>query len=155
MNQVLLWLKERLELSEITLKSMGLPEPDDDIYMEISQRIIQEELRFNKEDQINLAIQSKRSMNSDQAFFFDSVISAINSNNGGLFCLDAPGGTGKTFVLNALLYAVRGDGFIALATAMSAVASKLLINGTTVHSRFKVPIDIKETSFCLYIFKLK
>ena len=60
----------------------------------------------------------------------------------------APGGTGKTFVLNALLSAVRSDGHIALGTAISAVASKLLKNGTTVHSRLKVPIQIKETSTC-------
>ena len=65
-----------------------------------------------------------------------------------MFFLDAPGGTGKTFVLNALLSAVRSDGHVALGTAISAVASKLLDNGSTVHSKLKVPIKITDTSFC-------
>ena len=47
-----------------------------------------------------------------------------------------------------LLDAVRGDGFVALATASSGVAAQLMQNGTTVHSRFKVPINVKQTSTC-------
>ena len=43
---------------------------------------------------------------------------------------------------------MRGDGLVALATASSGVASKLLHNGTTVHSRFKVPINITSSSTC-------
>ena len=44
--------------------------------------------------------------------------------------MDAPGGTGKTFILNALLSAVRSDGHVAIGTAISAVASKFLAFGT-------------------------
>ena len=51
-------------------------------------------------------------------------------------------------MLNALLSAVRSDGHIALGTAISAVASKLLQNGSTLHSKLKVPIKINETSLC-------
>ena len=40
--------------------------------------------------------------------------------------MDAPGGTGKTYLLNCILSAVRSDSHIAIATALSAVASKLL-----------------------------
>ena len=47
--------------------------------------------------------------NIEQKEFFHAVMSGINGD-GGLFCLDAPGGTGKTFVLGALLSAVRSDG---------------------------------------------
>ena len=87
-------------------------------------------------------------MNTEQSTFFEIVLKLINSELGGIFFLDAPGGTEKTFVLNALLSAVRSDGHVAIGTAISAVASKLLANGSTVHSKFKVPIQIKDTSFC-------
>ena len=149
-NKVLKWLKDRLILSEITLKSIGLPEPEYDQAEESSVRIIEEELNFDREEQRKLATLSLQTMNAEQSDFFKAVLNTINSETGKIFFLDAPGGTGKTFVLNALLSAVRSDGFVALATAMSAVASKLLLNGTTVHSRFKVPIQIKETSFCSF-----
>ena len=81
-------------------------------------------------------------MTYEQKEFFDSVIKSINDGKGGIFCLNAAGGTGKTFTLNTLLDCVRGDGFVALATASSGVAAKLLHNGTTVHSRFKIPINV-------------
>ena len=87
-------------------------------------------------------------MTEEQREFFQSVIKSINEGRGDIFCLNAAGGTGKTFTLNTLLDGVRGDGFVALATASSGVASKLLENGTTVHSRFKVPINITATSMC-------
>ena len=37
---------------------------------------------------------------------------------------------------------------VALATATSGIAATLLPGGRTVHSRFKVPIDITDTSMC-------
>ena len=39
------------------------------------------------------------------------------------FFIDAPGGTGKTFLCNALLSLVRGHGDIALACASSGIAA--------------------------------
>lgn len=39
----------------------------------------------------------------EQRRVYDLIIQRINSGEGGLFFLDAPGGTGKTFLLNLLL----------------------------------------------------
>ena len=89
-------------------------------------------------------------MNPEQRSFYDSVMFSVDSQSGGLFVLNAAGGTGKTFVLNTLLDKVRSQGSVALATASSGVASKLLNNGTTVHSRFKVPINVHATSTCSF-----
>ena len=86
-------------------------------------------------------------LNKNQRAFFDSVMAALNDDKSGrIFCLDAPGGTGKTFVLNCILNAVRADGCIGIATALSAVASQLLEGGTTLHSRLKVlhPINLVQ-----------
>ena len=60
----------------------------------------------------------------------------------------APGGTGKIFVFQALVDMLRGRGEIVLAVASSGLAALLLPSGRTVHSQFRIPIDTKEGSFC-------
>ena len=64
--------------------------------------------------------------------------------------IDARGGTGKTFVLNAILAAVRAleGGSIALAVGATGIAANLLHLGRTLHSRFKVPLNINKESVC-------
>lgn len=67
----------------------------------------------------------------------------------GQFFIDASGGTGRTFVVNALLnfLMTKRKGVIAVAT--SAVATQLLCKSRTEHSTFRVPIPCKENSTCL------
>ena len=60
------------------------------------------------------------------------------------FFLDAVGGTGKTFVLNAVLAAYRAAGVLCIATA----AATLLKGGRTAHSQFGIPIPILPNSVC-------
>ena len=55
-----------------------------------------------------------------------------------MFFLDAPGGTGKTFVANALLSFVRANGHVAMPVAASGIAALLLDGGRTVHSRMNL-----------------
>ncbi|XP_016171553.1 ATP-dependent DNA helicase PIF1-like [Arachis ipaensis] len=44
--------------------------------------------------------------------------------------------------------AIRSEGHIVLNVASSGIASLLLPNGRTAHSRFKIPLDINEDSIC-------
>ena len=64
-----------------------------------------------------------------------------------MFC---SGGTGKTFLINLLLAKVRLEGKIALATASSGIAATLLSGGRTVHSSFRVPLNlvVNEMPIC-------
>ena len=66
----------------------------------------------------------------------------ITGNDGGMLFLDAPGGTGKTFLINIILAKLRTEGKIALATASSGIAATLLTGGRTLHSTFKIPLDL-------------
>lgn len=62
---------------------------------------------------------------------------SINNNEGQILFLDAPGGTGKTFLINLLLAKVRYGGKIALAVASSSIAATILVEDRTAHSTFK------------------
>lgn len=57
---------------------------------------------------------------------------------------DVPGGTGKSFVINAILKKIRSLGKIALATASSGIADTLIQGGRTVRSTFKIPLDSQD-----------
>ncbi|SGZ28723.1 BQ5605_C027g10424 [Microbotryum silenes-dioicae] len=62
--------------------------------------------------------------------------------------VDAPGGTGKTFLEETVLARIRSEGTYALAVASSGIAALLLPKGSMAHSRFKIPIDIFDDSTC-------
>ncbi|XP_076066134.1 ATP-dependent DNA helicase Pif1-like [Oratosquilla oratoria] len=64
----------------------------------------------------------------------------VNNRRSGVFFLNAPGGTGKSFVLNLLLDTVRANSEIALAVASSGIAATVLHGGRTAHNMFKIPI---------------
>lgn len=61
-----------------------------------------------------------------------------------MFFLDGPGGTGKSFVLEQILADVRSNGNVALAVASSGIAAVLLTGGRTVHSRFRLPLQLES-----------
>lgn len=62
----------------------------------------------------------------------------------------APGGTGKTFLLQLILATVRMDNKIVLALASSGIAATLLDGGRTAHSALKLPLNMQivETPVC-------
>ena len=66
----------------------------------------------------------------------------VDDRTCGIFFLDAPGGTGKTFVISLILAAIRSKNQIVLAAASSGIAATLLEGGRTAHSALKVPINI-------------
>ncbi|KAK3743358.1 hypothetical protein RRG08_061294 [Elysia crispata] len=82
---------------------------------------------------------------ADQRYAFDRIMSTVHEGRGGIFFLDAPGGTGKTFILNLLFARVRMDNKIALAVASSGIAATLLKGERTAHSTFKIPINLMAT----------
>ncbi|CAI9303740.1 unnamed protein product [Lactuca saligna] len=89
-----------------------------------------------------------QNLNKKQKLAFDTIIGKVESNNGGAFFIDGPGGTGKTFLYRALLANIRLKAHIALATATSGIAASLLPGGRIAHSRFKIPLDLSDRSNC-------
>ena len=56
--------------------------------------------------------------------------------------LDAPGGTGKTFVLIMILAKLRMEGKVVIAVASSGIAATLLDGDRTAQAIFKLPLDL-------------
>ncbi|UYV76088.1 hypothetical protein LAZ67_13002495 [Cordylochernes scorpioides] len=86
----------------------------------------------------------------EQRRVFDAVLAKINLSQPIIIFLDAPGGTGKTFLLNLLLAMIRKEQNIAIAVASSGIAATLLAGGRTAHSVLKLPLTFAEgqTAVC-------
>lgn len=91
---------------------------------------------------------SNLTINSSQRSIYDAIEHSVLNGSGHTFFVYGYGGTGKTFLWNALLNNIRSRGKIALAVASSGIAALLLPGGRTPHSRFRIPIDIQEYSMC-------
>ncbi|AQL03309.1 hypothetical protein ZEAMMB73_Zm00001d045848 [Zea mays] len=81
---------------------------------------------------------------------YDRILSAVDTDQGGLFFVDGPGGTGKTYLYRVLLATLRGQGKIVVATATSGVAASIMPGGRTAHSRFKIPLTIDDGAICSF-----
>ncbi|KAL4112576.1 hypothetical protein QTP88_016331 [Uroleucon formosanum] len=66
----------------------------------------------------------------------------LNLGGNNLKEYDAPGGTGKTHLINILLAKVRSSYGIAITAASSGIAATLLHGGKTAHSAFKLPLNL-------------
>jgi PIF1-like helicase/Helitron helicase-like domain at N-terminus/Helicase len=99
---------------------------------------------------IDAILLKRHQLNGDQGHVFRTVTAAVNDANSShkLFFLDGPGGTGKSFTIEMILAHVRKQKKIALAVASSGIAALLLTGGKTAHSRFKLPLDLSETTTC-------
>ncbi|XP_057335011.1 uncharacterized protein LOC130673819 [Microplitis mediator] len=91
--------------------------------------------------------QNEKNLTDEQRNVYETVINSIIKKLGQLIFLDAPGGTGKTYLLNLILAKIRADGKIALAVASSGIAATLLLGGKTAHSLFKLPLDLNRDEF--------
>ncbi|XP_016206186.1 uncharacterized protein LOC107646515 [Arachis ipaensis] len=76
------------------------------------------------------------------------VDSSLLIEMGDFFFVYGHGGTGKTFLCNLMSAEIRSRGDIVLNVAPSGIASLLLPNRRTAHSRFKIPLNITEDSVC-------
>ena len=112
-------------------------------YVQSRQRQIYEK-NYDHMDESNGADSQKQ--------VFENLMEAIDNppEEGYIAFIDAPGGTGKTFVLNTILAKIRSRGEVALACAFSGVAALLLEGGCTVHKRFDVkPSMPQEQQFTI------
>jgi len=111
-------------------------------------RLVQEELAYDRHSLTTDADNAKDRLNDDQRNAYETILNVVTNKEGKLFFVYGSGGTRKTFVWTTLLSRLRGQGKIVLAIASSGITSLLLPGGRTAHSRFKIPIDLHNESTC-------
>ncbi|XP_028766672.1 uncharacterized protein LOC114724484 [Neltuma alba] len=126
----------------------SLPLPLDTPTIDVSNHLILQELNYNKEDLQHEATRLVNALNDEQRKIFDKVMSSIAESSGCFFFVYGYGGTGKTFLWNALTSSLRAKGEIVITVASSGIAATLLPGGRTAHSRFAIPIQVNEFSVC-------
>ena len=130
-----------------TPKELGIPTPD-----RLAEAIPKEILKETSYDIYQLqhyVTLNEPLLNEDQRVIYDTIITKVKNNEGCLINIDAPGGRGKTFLINLLLAEIRSMFKITLAIATSGIAATN-IGGRTAHSLFKLSLDLPyaENSNC-------
>ncbi|XP_076038168.1 uncharacterized protein LOC143023519 [Oratosquilla oratoria] len=111
--------------------------------LEKSFNLLRREKSYNTVQLIEDVREKLPLLNKEQREIFDAVIGVVGGKDRGKgkgFFIDAPGGTGKSFLLNLLLDAVRSKRGIALAVASSGITATVLHGGRTAHNMFKIPL---------------
>ena len=131
------------------LSEYGLPQPQT-VDSDRLAREYHREINYDRGEQQAYVDRNAALLTADQRKVYDCFCSMVDTNEGGVLFLDAPGGTGKTFLINLSLAKIRPEGNIALATASSGIAATLLTGGRTLHSTFKIPLDLNvmDISVC-------
>ncbi|XP_076902402.1 ATP-dependent DNA helicase RRM3-like [Bidens hawaiensis] len=110
--------------------------------------LLSEELAYDKVMLAQEFEQLFSSFTDEQHSVFEEIIEAVDKNNGGVFFVYGYGDTGKTYLWKTLCASIRSQGKIVLSVASSGIASLLLSGGRTAHSRFHIPINLVDDSFC-------
>ncbi|KAH9536339.1 hypothetical protein CY35_17G102200 [Sphagnum magellanicum] len=141
-DQVLIRNGHRLEDFPTLPKSNYIPS------VHGGNRLVQEELAYDRHSLTTDANNAEDRLNDDQRNAYETILNVVTNKQGKLFFVYGSGGTGKTFVWTTLLSRLRGQGKIVLVVASSGIASLLLPGGRTAHSRFKIPIDLHDELTC-------
>ncbi|XP_024963500.1 ATP-dependent DNA helicase PIF2-like [Cynara cardunculus var. scolymus] len=129
-----------------SLDDFHLPMVDANVDFQSKEfREVQEECSIVVEDE---HLRARDSLNSDQKYAYDEIMRHVDNDCLGVFFIDGPGGTGKTFLYKTSLANILSRGLIALVTASSGVVANNMPGGRTTHSRFKIPLNLDNNSMC-------
>jgi len=149
-NQTLIILEDKaLGLIGKDLKQLGLPTPQRILGDRLSREMLRE-TSYDLNDLNKYMSANEPLLVVDQRAAYNAILDRINRKAGGIIFLDAPGGTGKTFVINLLLTTIRQQSKIAIAVASSGIAATLLHGGRTAHSGLKLPLNLAQYETPIY-----
>ena len=143
-NQALVFLEDKVRyMAGKDLKQLGLPTPERNRGDRLSREMLIE--TSYDVDQLDQHVSvNEPLLVTDQKVACNAILDLVNSKTGGIVFLDAPGGTGKTFVINLLLAKIRQQYKIAIAVASSGIAATLLHGSRTAHSALKLPLNLSR-----------
>ena len=138
-----------------TLSDFNLPLPSKDRRDLIAFKTIEQQINQKSNTDINddhqQYVNMCSTMNAEQLYLMKILLNELtdikNRNTSKCYFIDAPGGTGKTYCLNAFIRYCLSKKLNIIVTAYSGVAANLLLNGRTSHSQFKFPLN-QDTADC-------
>ena len=143
-NEALIILEDKvLEMVGKDLKQLGLPTPQRNLGDRLSRDMLRE-TSYDVEQLDKYVAANEPLLVTDQRAAYNGILDQVRRKAGGIVFLDAPGGTGKTFVINLLLAKIRQQSKIAIAVASSGIAATLLHGGRTAHSTLKLPLNLSH-----------
>ncbi|RCV30458.1 hypothetical protein SETIT_6G096600v2 [Setaria italica] len=136
-QMVLIDIKNMLRSMGKDIRTFPLPEIDDtyDDATSIPHEIFEE---------------ASNDQNLQDRDAYNDIMSKVDTEQDGLFFVDGPGGTGKTFLYKALLGTLHNQNKLAIATTTSGVAAYIMPSGRTTHSRFKIPLTLEDGGCCSF-----
>ncbi|XP_062525428.1 uncharacterized protein LOC134198655 [Bombyx mori] len=149
-NEALILIEDMcLMLTKKVLTQIGMTAPNRPMHDSFDQEL-RREAQYDSETLREMVDRTVPLLNQQQKYAYDTLMKVVNDGSGGFYFLDAPGGTGKTFLLSLILATIRSQNGIALALASSGIAATLLEGGRTAHSALKLPLNlqINETPTC-------
>ncbi|XP_035832573.1 ATP-dependent DNA helicase PIF1-like [Helianthus annuus] len=148
-NLTLFEIQTFLLRNNSTLKRYSsMPFPNHDCISSANNLLLSEELAYDKEILAEEFRNLFSSLTHEQRVIYEEIITTVDNNKGGVVFVYGYGGTGKTYLWKTLCASIRSEGKIVLSVASSGIASLLLSGGRTAHSRFHIPINLDEDSFC-------
>ena len=147
-NFVLYELEKLLNLNSSTLTHFNLPLPTRSLMDGLNIKLLREELNYDiyklKEENTRLV----NNLNNEQQLIYEQIWQSLHEEKNNLFFIYGHGGTGKTYLWNAIITKIRSNNQIILAVESSRITSLLLPKGRTAHSRFRIPLSIDKFSTC-------
>ncbi|GFV15904.1 ATP-dependent DNA helicase [Trichonephila clavipes] len=144
-NEALILIEDIcLTIANKALGQLGMPasnRPENNL----SNSDLQRETHYDSDELRTFIRTNLPQLILEQSIAYDRIMRAITEQSGGLFFIDAPGGTGKTFLLSLILATIRSQNNIALAIASSGIAATLLDGGRTTHSAWKLLLNLQNT----------
>lgn len=129
-------------MSVKTLLQFGLHSPTrDESFIDTNGQYLSE-LAYDTAYLTRVISENVPKLNLEQKKVYNAILNSIMSDSGQLYFLDAPGGTGKTFLINLLLAKIWSEENIAIAVASSGIAATLIDGGKTAHSAFKLSLNL-------------
>ncbi|XP_075665209.1 uncharacterized protein LOC142634842 [Castanea sativa] len=141
------------EIEQILIKSgrslhefETIPYPNTLLLRQSNNRVLQEELDYDRNSLAAEHIKLLAGLNIDQRNIYDEVINSVSKNKGGFFFVYGHGGTRKTYLWKTIICQLRSEGKIVIVIASSGIAALLLPGGRTAYSRFQIPINVTDNS---------
>lgn len=122
-------IDEYLRINNFSLLHFNLPNYNHDILQNFEDNAID---LLNEIDDLITLTESVHLLNAQQMTIFNDVMNFVNNNEHRLLFIDAPGGTGKTFLLNQIYASLTiNKNKNVMCVAWTGIAACLLPKGVT------------------------